>query len=107
MNRWLAGRVFWPLTERFLRRDTMRRMRELQRTDTWSADALLVLQKRMAVLPGGRQHVLRSRAQGNEPRALHYGQLSLCCRESVGYGAGARCSGREDDCAQREASQRA
>ncbi|HSW47270.1 MAG TPA: phenylacetate--CoA ligase family protein [Phycisphaerae bacterium] len=46
MNRWLAGHVFWPLTERMLGRDTMRRYRELLRTQQASADELRDIQNR-------------------------------------------------------------
>ncbi len=45
MNRWLAGHVFWPLSERLLGRDTMRRFRELVRTDRCSADELRAIQE--------------------------------------------------------------
>jgi len=46
VNRWLAGNLFWPLTERLLRRDTMRRLRRLQRSEHLSAGALRELQER-------------------------------------------------------------
>ncbi len=46
MNRWLAGHVFWPLSERMLGRDTMRRFRELKRSDCCSSDELREIQKR-------------------------------------------------------------
>ena len=40
MNRWIAGHVFWPLTERLTRRDTMRRLRRLRRSQFLPARAL-------------------------------------------------------------------
>ncbi|GMU21545.1 MAG: hypothetical protein AMXMBFR13_16380 [Phycisphaerae bacterium] len=45
MNRWLAGEVFWPLTERLLGRDTMRRFHSLARSDDWPHDLLRELQR--------------------------------------------------------------
>ena len=45
MNRWLAEHLFWPATERMLGRDTMRRFRELQRTQHASAEQLRRLQE--------------------------------------------------------------
>lgn len=44
MNRWLAGNVVWPLTERMLGRDTMRRFRTLMETDTAPALSLANIQ---------------------------------------------------------------
>jgi phenylacetate-CoA ligase len=46
MNRWLAGQVFWPLTEQLLGRDTLRRFRELLRTQRCSADEIHAIQTR-------------------------------------------------------------
>lgn len=46
MNRWLAGNVFWPLTERLRGRDTMRRFRQLLASQAWSADTIAALQSR-------------------------------------------------------------
>jgi len=46
VNRWLAGHLFWPLTERLRQRDTMRRWRELQQSQGLSAQALCELQQR-------------------------------------------------------------
>ncbi|GMV95946.1 MAG: phenylacetate--CoA ligase family protein [Phycisphaerae bacterium] len=46
MDRWLAGRVFWPFTERLCGRDTMRRLRGLQATDRLAAEALRAIQTR-------------------------------------------------------------
>ena len=46
MNRWLAGNVFWPLTERLRRRDTMRRVAELNRTQHLPPEAIRALQER-------------------------------------------------------------
>ncbi len=45
MNRWLAEHLCWPATERMLGRDTMRRFRELQRTQHASAEQLRRLQE--------------------------------------------------------------
>jgi phenylacetate-CoA ligase len=45
MNRWLAGHVFWPLTERLRRRDTMRRLAELNRTQHLPPEAMRALQE--------------------------------------------------------------
>ncbi len=44
MNRWLAGNIAWPLTERLLGRDTMRRYRRLLATDHADAEALAAIQ---------------------------------------------------------------
>ncbi len=46
MNRWLAGHVFWPLTESVLGRDTLRRFRQLVRTGHASVDELRAIQQR-------------------------------------------------------------
>lgn len=46
MNPWLAGHLFWPLTERITGRDTMRRFRRLKNSQHWSGDALATLQSR-------------------------------------------------------------
>lgn len=46
MNRWIAGNVLWPLTERMVGRDTMRRFRELRAGDYCSADELAGIQAR-------------------------------------------------------------
>jgi phenylacetate-CoA ligase len=46
MNRWLAGNIFWPLTERIMRRNTMRRFRELQSSQYRPAEELKNLQTR-------------------------------------------------------------
>ncbi len=46
MNRWLAGHVFWPLTERLRRRDTMRRLAELNRTQHLPPETMRALQER-------------------------------------------------------------
>jgi len=46
MNRWLAERLFWPATEHMLGRDTMRRFRQLLRTQHFSAEQLRRLQER-------------------------------------------------------------
>ena len=45
MNRYLAGHLFWPLTERLMRRDTMRRLRQLQQSQNLSPEALVELQQ--------------------------------------------------------------
>ncbi len=45
MNRWLAGHVFWPLTERLCQRDTMRRLAALNRTQYLSPEAIRELQE--------------------------------------------------------------
>ncbi len=44
MNRLLAGQLFWPLTERLLGRDTMRRWRELERLQRTGSEARQALQ---------------------------------------------------------------
>jgi phenylacetate-CoA ligase len=46
MNRWLAGHFFWPLSERMLGRDTMRRFRHLKRNDRCSPEELRDIQDR-------------------------------------------------------------
>ena len=46
MNRWLAGHVFWPLSEQLLGRNTMSRYRRLLRSDRCSADELRSIQNR-------------------------------------------------------------
>lgn len=45
MNRWLAGYVFWPMTEHMLGRDTLRRFRQLVRTANCSTDELRTIQQ--------------------------------------------------------------
>jgi len=57
MNRWLARRVFWPLTERFVGRDTMRRFDDLCRIEHWSAEQRRDLQARKL------RRILRSAAE--------------------------------------------
>ena len=56
--------------------------------------ALLVLPQRLVVLPGGRQHLLRRHADGDQPGARDSGAGPLRGGESVGHGAGADCAGR-------------
>lgn len=46
MNRWLAGHLFWPLTERLIGRDTMRRFGDLCRSERWPAQRRRDLQAR-------------------------------------------------------------
>ena len=46
MNRWLAGNILWPLTERLVGRDTMRRVRQLRRSDRASLAQLRAIQQR-------------------------------------------------------------
>lgn len=46
MNRWLAGNVLWPLTERMIGRDTMRRFARLRRNDRCSRQELVEGQNR-------------------------------------------------------------
>ncbi len=55
---WIAGHVFWPLTERLRGRDTMRRAAQLARSDRWSADRLRELQqhKLRRVLQSAARH---------------------------------------------------
>jgi len=45
MNRWMAGHIFWPLTEWMVRRDTMRRFKWLKHTEKLSAEQLRDLQQ--------------------------------------------------------------
>ncbi len=51
--------------------------------------AVLVLPRRMAVLPGGREYLLRGHAGGAQPRARDLRRQPLRGRASVGFGAGA------------------
>ncbi|MBI4580647.1 MAG: phenylacetate--CoA ligase family protein [Planctomycetes bacterium] len=44
MNRWLAGQIFWPLTERLIGRDTMRRYRQLRASDHDAVSAITARQ---------------------------------------------------------------
>lgn len=46
MNRWLSERLFWPLTEGLMGRNTMRRVRELTASQRWPAEKLSALQTR-------------------------------------------------------------
>jgi phenylacetate-CoA ligase len=46
MNRWLAGNVGWPLSERLLGRDTMSRLAALRQSDCQPRHALAALQAR-------------------------------------------------------------
>ncbi|HOA74747.1 MAG TPA: phenylacetate--CoA ligase family protein [Phycisphaerae bacterium] len=46
MNRWLAGNVVWPLSERLVGRDTMRRFQTLLVSDRYSARDLADIQQR-------------------------------------------------------------
>lgn len=46
MMPWLAGKLFWPLTERLMGRDTMRRFRRLNASQHWSREDLAALQVR-------------------------------------------------------------
>ncbi len=45
MNRWLAKNIFWPTTERLCRRDTMRRLRRLQKSDSYTQQQIINLQE--------------------------------------------------------------
>ena len=58
--------------------------------------ALLVLPQRLVVLPGGRQHLLRGHADGDQPGARDSGGGPVRGGEPVGHGAGADCAGRGD-----------
>ncbi len=74
MNRWIAGNVMWPMTERLLRRDTMRRFRALQRSDGASGGTLREMQdaklRRLLAIAAGHTpyHARRFRAAGFDPR---------------------------------------
>ncbi len=46
MNRWLAGHVWWPLTERLVGRDTMRRVRKLRQSDRALREQIRAIQQR-------------------------------------------------------------
>lgn len=58
MNRWLAGHIFWPFTERLMGRDTMPRFRALIASQFWPADKLADLQTRKLrrLLGAARRH---------------------------------------------------
>ena len=57
---------------------------------------LLVLPRRLAVLPRRRQHLLRRYAPGDQSRARHLRRGSLRGRQPVGHGAGAHRARRAD-----------
>ena len=59
-----------------------------------SGHPLLVLPLRMAVLPGGREHLLCGSPARDEPRACDHRHESLRGGESVRHGSGARRAGR-------------
>ena len=58
--------------------------------------AVLVLPERVDVLPGGREHLLRGHADGDQPGARDSGGGPVRGGEPVGHGAGADCAGRGD-----------
>ena len=64
------------------------------RRERVAGHALLVLPERLVVLPGGRQHLLRGHADGDQPGARDSGGGPLRGGEPVGHGAGADCAGR-------------
>lgn len=81
MNRRLARCVFWPLTERLCRRDTMRRLAELNRTRTLPPEAIRAIQEdklrrllRIAAehCPFHAERIRRAGVDPNDPRVgLH------------------------------------
>lgn len=77
MNRLLAGRLFWSLTERLRRRDTMRRLGRLRRTQNASVEELHHLRqsKLRQLLQLAEQHcpfyIERFRRAGLDPRDPH------------------------------------
>lgn len=83
MNRWLAGNLFWPLTERLLQRDTMRRFRELQRSEQLDPAQIRGLQEAglRRLIRLADQHCPfyreRIRAAGIDPRAPGLGLRDL------------------------------
>ena len=66
--------------------------------------ALLVLPRRLDVLPGRRQHLLRRHADGDQPRARDSRRRPLRGGEPVGHGAGADRARRADGDPQRAAA---
>jgi phenylacetate-CoA ligase len=73
MNRWLAGRVFWPLTERMRQRDTMQRLVELNRTQRYPVETLRAIQEHklrrllQTAIEHSPFHAERIRASGIDP----------------------------------------
>ena len=58
--------------------------------------SLLVLPRRLAMLPRRRKHLLCRYADGHQPRARHSGRGPLRGRESIGFGARDGRAGRAD-----------
>ncbi len=58
--------------------------------------AVLVLPERVDVLPGGREHLLRGHADGDQPGARDSAGGPVRGGEPVGHGAGADCAGGVD-----------
>lgn len=94
MNRWVAGRILWPLTERLRRRDTMSRLAVLNRTQHLSPDEMRELQTRklQRLLQGAFEHcpfhAARIRAAGLDPDDPatdidSLGRLPLLSREDI------------------------
>lgn len=86
MNRWLAKSLLWPMTERLLGRDTLRRFSDLRRTDLMSARTLCEIQTRKLarLLALADTHCPfyrdRFRAAGIDPHDPH---LSLSCLQRL------------------------
>ncbi|HOW69375.1 MAG TPA: phenylacetate--CoA ligase family protein [Phycisphaerae bacterium] len=85
MNPWLAGHLFWPLTERLVGRDTMRRFDDLCRSERWSTERRRDLQARKLrrILRSAAQHcpfyARRFRDAGLDPADPHLGPDDLRC----------------------------
>lgn len=74
MNRWVAGKLLWPLTEWMIGRDTMRRFARLRRSDRHSREQLAEIRniklRRLLMLANEHCpfHHERFRAAGVDPR---------------------------------------
>jgi len=83
MNRWLAGHILWPLTERMIGRDTMRRFSRLRRSDGSSREQLAEIQhlKLQRLLVAANEHCPfyyeRFRAAGIDARDPDVGREAL------------------------------
>ncbi|HPD30807.1 MAG TPA: phenylacetate--CoA ligase family protein [Phycisphaerae bacterium] len=94
MNRWFAGQVFWPLTERLCRRDTMRRLAELNRTQHLPPEVICEIQERKLrrLLSTASEHcpfhsrrIRQAGIDANDPRLglSALGLLPLLTREDI------------------------
>jgi hypothetical protein len=65
------------------------------RRQCFPGHALLVLPRRLAVLPRRRQHLLRRYTGGTQPRTCDFARRPLRCRESFRLCSGSDCARRQ------------